>query len=83
MSTSRRDEIQRVVDTILRPLLEVDGGGIDVVELASDGSSIELALTGALRGDPSASLLKERVIEPALRKAAAGPLAIKYVHAAR
>ncbi len=46
------------MDTILRPLLELDGGGIDVVELAGDGSSIELALTGALRGDPAASLLK-------------------------
>ena len=83
MSTSRRDEIQRVVDTILRPLLEVDGGGIDVVELASDGSSIELVLTGALRGDPAATLLKDRVIGPALRKAAAGAIAIKYLHATR
>lgn len=80
MSTSRRAEIQRVVDTILRPLLEVDGGGVDVVELASDGSSIELVLTGALRGDPSASLVKERVIAPALRKAAAGEISIKYAH---
>jgi Fe-S cluster biogenesis protein NfuA len=78
MDASRRVEIQRVVETVLRPLLEVDGGGIDVVELAGDGSSIELALTGALRGDPAASLLKERVIAPALRKAAAGHIAIKY-----
>lgn len=78
MSTSRREEIQRVVDTILRPLLEVDGGGIDVVDLAVDGSSIELTLTGVLRGDPAAALLKERVIAPALRKAASGEIAIKY-----
>jgi Fe-S cluster biogenesis protein NfuA len=79
MSTSRRAEVQRVVDTILRPLLEIDGGGIDVVDLAGDGSSIALSLTGALRGDPAASLLKERVIAPALRKAASGEIAIKYV----
>ncbi len=76
--TTRRAEIQRVVDTILRPLLEIDGGGLDVVALSDDGSSIEILLTGALRGDPSATLVKDHVIAPALRKAAAGEITIKY-----
>ena len=79
MSTSRSAQIHHVIDTILRPLLEMDGGGIDVIDLADDGSSIELRLTGAFRGDPTASLVREHVVDPALRKAVR-EIVIKYTH---
>jgi Fe-S cluster biogenesis protein NfuA len=76
---SRKADIARAIDEILRPLLEADGAGVTVVEIADDGSRVELTLTGSLRGDPSATLVKERVIEPLVRRAAAGDVAIAYV----
>lgn len=76
---SRRTDIERAIDEILRPLLAVDGGGVDVVEIADDGSRVSLALTGTLRGDPSAEIVKDRVIGPLLRRAAAGEVELTYV----
>lgn len=79
---SRRTDIERAIDEILRPLLAVDGGGVDVVEIADDGSRVALALTGALRGDPATAILKERVIDPLVRRAAGGEVEVTYVVAA-
>lgn len=76
---SRKSDIARAIDEILRPLLEADGAGVTVVEIADDGSRVSLTLTGSLRGDPAAGLVKEKVIEPVLRRAAAAEVAIAYV----
>ncbi len=76
---SRKSDIVRAIDEILRPLLEADGAGVTVVEVAEDGSRVALTLTGALRGDPGVGIVKERVIEPLVRRAAAGDVAISYV----
>lgn len=76
---SRKSDIARAIDEILKPLLEADGAGLTVVEIADDGSRVSLTLTGSLRGDPAASLVKEKVIEPVLRRAAAAEVAVAYV----
>lgn len=76
---SRKSDIAKAIDEILRPLLEADGAGVTVVEIAEDGSRIALTLTGKLRGDPAAVLIKERIIEPLVRRAAAGDVTVSYV----
>jgi Fe-S cluster biogenesis protein NfuA len=76
---SRKSDIEAAITDVLRPLLEADGAGVTVVEIAEDGSRVSLTLTGALRGDPAAVLIKEKVIEPLVRRAAAGDVAIAYV----
>jgi Fe-S cluster biogenesis protein NfuA len=76
---SRKSDIETAIDQILRPLLEADGAGVTIVEIAPDGSKVSLTLTGSLRGDPSAGLIKEKVIEPVLRRAAEGDVTIAYV----
>ena len=76
---SRKSDIATAIDEILRPLLEADGAGIEVREITDDGSRVALVLTGSLSGDPSAKLVKERVIEPLVRRAAGGDVAIAYL----
>jgi len=76
---SRKADIERAIDEILRPLLEADGAGVIVNEVADDGSRVSLTLTGSLRGDPGAGIVKEKVIEPLVRRAAAGEVVIAYV----
>jgi hypothetical protein len=75
----RQGEIRRVIEEILRPLLEADGGGIELVELEGDGTRVSLRLTGLLRGDPAAGLVKEQVIAPVIAKASQGAAVITYV----
>jgi Fe-S cluster biogenesis protein NfuA len=76
---SRKSDIARVIDEIVRPLLEADGSGVTVIEIAEDGSRVALTLTGNLRGDPAAGLIKEKVIAAAVRRAADGDVTIDYV----
>ena len=74
-----RAQIDRVLDEVLRPLLEADGGGIDVVSF--DGQELVLALTGAFRGDPGNAYVQARVINPAIAKAAGPGIRVRYAHA--
>lgn len=65
------DKIDRVVTDVLQPLLEADGGGIEVLSLDATKQPIELVvhLTGAFRGCPSGPIIQSRVLEPAFKKA--------------
>jgi len=65
------DKIERVVADILQPLLEADGGGIEVLSLDVSKHPMELVvhLTGAFRGCPSGPMIQARVLEPAFKKA--------------
>ena len=65
------DKIERVVADVLQPLLEADGGGLEVLSLDASKSPIELVvhLTGAFRGCPSGPMIQARVLEPAFKKA--------------
>lgn len=65
------DKIDRVVTDVLQPLLEADGGGIEVLSLDATKHPIELVvhLTGAFRGCPSGPMIQARVLEPAFKKA--------------
>lgn len=71
-----RAKLDRVIDEILRPLLEADGGGIEIVSF--DGREVVLALTGAFRGDPGSPYVQQRVIRPAIAKACGTAITIRY-----
>lgn len=73
-----RAELDRVLDEILRPLLEADGGGLEVVSF--DGDDLVLAFTGAFRGDPGTPYVQARVIKPAISKALGREIRIRYAH---
>lgn len=74
-----RAQLDRVIDEILRPLLEADGGGITVI--SCDDREIVVSLTGAFRGDPGAIYVQSRVVRPAITKALGRSIAIRFVHA--
>lgn len=64
-------KIERVITDVLQPLLEADGGGLEVVSFDESKSPAELVvhLTGAFRGCPSGPIIQSRVLEPAFMKA--------------
>jgi len=71
-----RAELDRVLDEVLRPLLEADGGGIEIVSF--DGKELVLKLTGSFRGDPGAPYVQAGIIEPAITKALGPGIIIRY-----
>jgi Fe-S cluster biogenesis protein NfuA len=71
-----RAELDRVIEEILRPLLEADGGGLEVLEARDD--ELVLALTGAFRGDPGAPYVQSRVVRPAIVKALGRDIRIRW-----
>ena len=71
-----REEVLRVIDDILRPLIEADGGHIELVQL--EGDSVVIRLTGACAGCPCAPYTTLRVIEPALKKVAGPNVRVRF-----
>ncbi len=62
----RLDEVQRALDFV-RPAMEADAGGVEVV--AVRGDVVEVRLIGSCGCCPSASLTLRRGILPALQAA--------------
>ncbi len=71
-----RRAIERVIEEILTPLLEADGGGIELVSFSGD--EVVLALTGAFRGDPGTTYVQSHVVKPAIAKALSREVRIRW-----
>jgi Fe-S cluster biogenesis protein NfuA len=74
-----RDDVDRVVAEVLQPLLEADGGGVEVVSVDTTASPVEIVLhlTGAYRGCPSSPVVQRGVLEPVLAKALGRPIKVR------
>jgi Fe-S cluster biogenesis protein NfuA len=59
------DTVESIVDEVLRPLVSVDGGEVEIVSNTSD--EIVLVLRGACAGCPGRVYTTSNVIEPLLR----------------
>ena len=74
------ERVARVIDEVIRPLVEADGGRIELV--AVDAQVIVVRLSGACAGCPGAPYTTSRVIEPLLRAAAGHDVAVRVERAA-
>lgn len=70
MVSSPRDALLGIVRDLLAPLIRADGGELYVVKV--DDESIALHLAGRYSGCPGNTLVRRRVIEPALHSAVPG-----------
>jgi NifU-like protein len=68
--------VRELIDVVLRPLIESDGGSIDLVEASRE--RVVVRLLKACAGCPGAQFTKSGVIEPAVR-AKLGPQVIVEV----
>ena len=68
--TDASQEILRVIEDVIAPLVRADGGQLHLVE-ATD-TSVTIHLTGRYAGCPGNTLAHRRVIEPAIQKVAPG-----------
>ena len=61
-----RDEIEKVLNEEVRPMLSMHGGGVELVEVAQDGT-VKVRLTGGCCGCPSAQATLVGVVENAIK----------------
>ena len=76
-----RDKVEAIVAEVLRPLVEADGGRIDIIEVDEGAASVTIKLSGACAGCPGAPYTRARVIEPALEAALGRPIRVKFLPA--
>jgi NifU-like protein len=62
-----REAVEQLIAEYLRPLIEADGGAIELVEVA--GTRVVVRLSGTCSGCPGQPYTVLRVIEPALKQA--------------
>jgi Fe-S cluster biogenesis protein NfuA len=60
-----RERVQEVIDEI-RPMLQADGGDVELVEVSEDGV-VKVRLTGACHGCPMSQMTLSRGIESRLK----------------
>ena len=60
-----RERVQEVIDEI-RPMLQADGGDVELVDVTDDGV-VRVRLTGACGGCPMSQITLSRGIESRLR----------------
>ncbi|NQT83436.1 NifU family protein [bacterium] len=61
-----REKVEEVINSKIRPLLQADGGDIELVEV--DGGVVKVRLTGACHGCPMAAMTLERGVERLLKE---------------
>jgi len=65
---SPRDAILDVVDRVLAPLIEADGGQLYLISAGDE--AVELHLSGRFSGCPGNALVTRHILEPAVRAVA-------------
>jgi Fe-S cluster biogenesis protein NfuA len=63
-----RDEIVRILEQVIAPMVRTDGGELFLVTL--DGPVVALHLAGTYSGCPGTTLTTSAIIEPAIRAVA-------------
>lgn len=66
MAERAHDTAEKLVDDVLRPLVEADGGKIDLVGVVD--RKLIVRLTGTCAGCPGRPYTLARIIEPVARK---------------
>jgi Fe-S cluster biogenesis protein NfuA len=57
-----RTKIQQVLDEKIRPMLQMDGGDVELIDFSDDGV-VKLRLTGGCAGCPMAGLTMAMTVE--------------------
>ena len=67
MDENIKTKIQQVLDEKIRPMLQMDGGDVELVDFGDDGVA-KLRLTGGCSGCPMAGLTMAMTVERILKE---------------
>jgi len=63
-----REKIEKIIDEQIRPVLQMDGGDIELVDVDSDGT-VKVRLKGACGGCPMSQITLTMGVEKRLKEA--------------
>jgi len=66
-----REKVEAVLEKV-RPMLQADGGDVELVDVEEDAGIVKVRLTGACGGCPMATLTLKHGIEEALKEEVEG-----------
>jgi Fe-S cluster biogenesis protein NfuA len=72
-----RETVEGVVRDVLRPLIEADGGTLELVDVRD--ALVIVRLGGIYRGCPSAPYTLQAIIEPAVKRAMGDKVRVELV----
>ena len=72
-----KEKVEKVLDEI-RPMLQADGGGVELVEVTDDGI-VKVRLTGACSGCPMSTITLKMGIEKKLKESIPEMKAVEQV----
>jgi len=67
MTEESRTKVREVLDREIRPMLQADGGDVELVEVAEDGV-VKVRLTGACSGCPFSAMTLSMSVEGRLKE---------------
>ncbi len=67
-NSALKDRVEKALATV-RPYLEADGGGVDLVDVTAASGKVRVRLTGGCACCPSAGLTLKNGVEAAIKKA--------------
>jgi Fe-S cluster biogenesis protein NfuA len=76
--TTLRATLEKTLNEVLRPLLEADGGGIEIVSVDDAKHEVVLRFTGAFAVCPGTPTVREDLVEPLLRARTGSETTFKY-----
>jgi Fe-S cluster biogenesis protein NfuA len=62
-----QEKAEAVIAEVIRPLIEADGGRVELIEVT--GNRVVIQLSGVCSGCPGQPYTRARIIEPALKRA--------------
>lgn len=68
------EQVNEIIGTYVRPLIESDGGRVEVVAVATD--QVTVRLSGVYAGCPGRDYIVDQVVAPALRKGLGRPVTV-------
>jgi Fe-S cluster biogenesis protein NfuA len=71
-----RQKVEMLIRDVLQPLIQADGGRVELVSVEKD--SIVLRLTGTCSGCPGRSCATSEVIEPLVKKVLGPSISVHY-----
>ncbi len=63
-----KEKIQKLIDERIRPALEADGGGIELVDVDETNGIVKVRLRGACAGCPGAQMTLSMGVEALLKE---------------
>ncbi len=76
-----RADVERVLDELIRPLVEADGGDVALQSLDASRAPVEITLLvgGAYRGCPGTPVVVDELIAPVLERALGFEVRVRVV----